>query len=78
MRVELGAIVTVEAVYHGSLEDGKAALEAFEAPLRLDWASNATSIVETNWLETLDQWTYGDPLNITYPFEGVSPWPRSG
>lgn len=78
MRVELGAIVTVEAVYHGSLEDGKAALKAFEDPLRFDWSSNSTSAVEATWLDTLDQWTNGDPLNITYPFGGVSPLSRSG
>lgn len=72
LRVELGAIVTVEVVYYGSEADARAALEPFVEPLALDYTSNRTSVTEGPWLDMLQSWTYGDPLNITYPFEGVS------
>lgn len=72
MRVELGAIVTVEVVYHGPEADAREALLPLAEPLLLDWKSNRTKVTEGDWLDMLQSWTYGDPLNITYPYEGVS------
>jgi hypothetical protein len=79
MRLELGRPkVTVEVVYHGAKEDGRKALEPFDDILGLNWKSNRTRANEADWLTMLESWTYGDPLNITYPYEGVSQrvWPH--
>ena len=71
MRFELAG-QTLEIVYHGEKKDAFAAIEPFTDTLGLKWHSNSTIIEQGNWIEMLQSWTYGDPMNITYPFRGVS------
>lgn len=62
----------IEAVFHGSVADGRAALEVLTKPLKLDWASPNSVSGSGDWLEHIEEFAYGDALNITYPYEGVS------
>lgn len=74
MRLGLGSgrQQTLEVVYHGSRAKGRAALEVLTSPLKLLWNSDATRINSGDWLEHMEAWSYGDALNITYPYNGVS------
>lgn len=73
MRLGLGSTVALEVVYHGSEKDAREALQPIVEPLGLQWQSNRTTARQGDWIEMLNSWTYGDPLNVTYPWEGVSP-----
>lgn len=72
MRLELGNLTKLEVVYHGPESEARGFIEPLVEPLGLDWKSNRTTAQEGDWLDNLQSWTYGDPLNITYPYEGVS------
>ena len=72
MRLGIGATSNLEVVFHGPEDDAREALKPFVEPLGLKWKSNSTSARQGEWLEMLQSWTYGDPLNITDSFPGVS------
>ena len=74
MRLGLGGgrQQTLEVVYHGEEADGREALEGLTEPLKLLWNSNITKVESGDWLEHMEAWSYGDALNITFPYEGVS------
>lgn len=75
LNMRLGPSVdgtVLEAVYHGRPEDGRQALEPFSDILALDWTSNKTQISRGTWLEMIQDWTYGDPLDITSNYTAVS------
>lgn len=74
MRLGLGGgrQQTLEVVYHGEEADGREALEVLTEPLKLLWNSNITRVESGDWLEHMEAWSYGDALNITFPYEGVS------
>lgn len=74
MRLGIGSnkVQTLEVVYHGVESAAREALEVLREPLKLDWKSNTTKITSGDWLEHMEAWAYGDALNITYPYEGVS------
>jgi len=72
MRLSLGSgrTQTLEVVYHGVESAAREALEVLNKPLKLDWKSRNTRTTSGDWLEHMEGWAYGDPLNITYPYEG--------
>jgi hypothetical protein len=72
VRLGLGGTSNLEVVFHGPEKDARKALEPFVKPLGLQWQSKGTSAAQGKWLEMLQAWTYGDPLNITDSFPGVS------
>lgn len=72
MRLGVGATAALEVVYHGPEHEARAALEPLVEPLGLLWKSNRTTARQGGWIEMLDSWTYGDPLNLTTEYDGVS------
>lgn len=70
MRLGLGATSNLDVVFHGPEDEARAALEPFVAPLGLQWQSRGTRSRQGTWLEMLQEWAFGDPLNITDSFSG--------